>query len=154
MNNVSHRIKAFTLTEMMVVIVISAIVVGLAFTILGIVQKNMRGIEANYNHQSQIQSLEVALTIDFNRYPKLQWNPKDNTLLCSSPNEEKIYNFNSDSISTSINSFILKTKAIKYYFEGKEVTSGTIDAIKLTFDNTTDLHRIFVYKHNDPTIYF
>lgn len=79
MNNVSHKIKAFTLTEMMVVIVISAIVVGLAFTILGIVQKNMRGIEANYNHQSQIQSLEAALTIDFNRYPKLQWNPKDNT---------------------------------------------------------------------------
>ncbi|WP_299181246.1 type II secretion system protein J [uncultured Aquimarina sp.] len=154
MNSASHKIKAFTLTEMMVVMVISTIVIGLAFTILSIVQKNMRSIEVNYEHQSQIQSLEVALTIDFNKYPKLKWNSKENILLFYSPTHEKIYHFSSDSIFNNVNSFKLKTNTIKYYFEGEEVTSGSIDAIKLTFDNATDLHRIFVYKHNDPTIYF
>ncbi|WP_299432266.1 prepilin-type N-terminal cleavage/methylation domain-containing protein [uncultured Aquimarina sp.] len=154
MNKITHKIKAFTLTEMMVVIVISAIVVGLAFTVLGIVQNNMRSIENNYDYQSKIQSLEVALTIDFNRYPVAQWNPKDNTLILSSPIQKRMYTFSSDSITNDIDSFTLKTKKISYYFEGEEVSAGNIDAIKLTFNNTTDLHRIFVYKHNDPTIHF
>ncbi|MHA7057053.1 PulJ/GspJ family protein [Aquimarina sp. M1] len=154
MNNASHKIKAFTLTEMMVVIVLSAIVVGLAFTILGIVQNNMRSIENNYEYKSQIQSLEVALTVDFNRYPRIQLNPNENILRFSSPIQERVYTFSSDSISNDIDLFILKTKDIIYYFEGEEVTTGDIDAIKLTFDKTTDLHRIFIYKHNDPTIYF
>jgi len=154
MSNTNHKIKAFTLTEMMVVIVISAIVVGLAFTILGIVQNNMRSIENNYEHQSEIQSLEVALTIDFNRYPMAQWNPKENTLLLSSPIQKRMYTFSTDSITNDIDTFTLKTKNITYYFEGEQVSAGSIDAIKLTFDNTTDLHRIFVYKHNDPTIHF
>ncbi len=154
MTSSSQKIKAFTLTEMMVVIVISAVVIGLAFTILNIVQKNMRSIENNYQHQSEIQSLEVAMTIDFNRYPKAQWNSEENKLTLSSPIEKRIYMFSADSISNDLETYVLKTKNLTYYFEGKEVTSGSIDAIKLTFDNTTDLHRIFVYKYNDPTIYF
>ncbi|MDH7445316.1 prepilin-type N-terminal cleavage/methylation domain-containing protein [Aquimarina sp. 2201CG14-23] len=150
----THKIKAFTLTEMMVVIVISAIVVGLAFTVLGIVQNNMRSIENNYEYQSKIQSLEVALTIDFTKYPVAEWNPKENELTLSSPIENRTYTFVSDSIVNDLDTFALKTKNVTYYFEGEEVKSGRIDAIKLTFNDTKDLHRIFVYKRNDPTIHF
>ncbi|WP_299223313.1 prepilin-type N-terminal cleavage/methylation domain-containing protein [uncultured Aquimarina sp.] len=154
MTSTSHKIKAFTITEMMVVIVISAVVVGLAFTILGIVQNNMRSIENNYEYQAQIQSLEVALTIDFNKYPTAQWNPRENELLLSSPIQEKVYKFSTDSIINDLDVFIVKTKHTTFYFEGEEVKSGSVDGIKFTFDNTTDLHRIFIYKHNDPTIHF
>ncbi len=139
---------------MMVVIVISAIVVGLAFTILGIVQKNMRSIEHNYEYQSAIQSLETSLTIDFNKYPIAIWNSSKNELVLSSPIHKKTYTFATDSIVNDLDTFALKTKNTTYYLEGNEVTSGRIDAVKLTFNRTADKHRIFVYKHNDPTIHF
>ena len=154
MSKMYTKIQAFTLTEMMVVIVISAIVAGLAFTILDVVQKNMRSIESNYEHQSEIQALEVALTVDFTKYPEAYWDARTETLLLSSPINTQEYRFQKDSITTPWSSFVLKTKNTELFFEGKRVTNGEIDAIKLTFENARDLHRIFVYKYKDPTNQF
>lgn len=139
---------------MMVVIVVSAIVAGLAFTILDVVQKNMRAVETNYEHQSEIQALETALTIDFNDCTTVFWDARTESLALSSPVKKQTYHFLKDSITTEISSFLLKTKNTEFFFEGKSVTGGEIDAIKLTFENTRDLHRIFVFKYNDPTIQF
>ncbi|WP_025741258.1 PulJ/GspJ family protein [Aquimarina pacifica] len=148
------KIKAFTLTEISVVIVISAIVAGLAFSVLNIVQRNMQTIGANYEYQEQIQGLEVALTIDFNDFTSVKWNPVENQLIMSSPINQRVYLFTNDSISTEINTFDVRIKEKVFYFEGKSVNSGDIDAVKLIFDNTREAHRVFVSKHNDPTIHF
>jgi len=150
----TKKIQAFTLTEVMVVIVLSAIVAGLAFSILGIVQKNMRSIESNYQYQSEIQSLEVALTIDLNKYPTANWDALKEELQISSPIDQKSYRFFSDSIVSTTDTYPIKIKNKTLYFEGEAVQSGNIDAIKFTFENTTNLHRIFVFKHNDPSIHF
>ncbi|KZS40910.1 hypothetical protein AWE51_24210 [Aquimarina aggregata] len=154
MRIVNQKIKAFTLTEVMVVLVISAIVAGLAFSVLGIVQRNMRSIENNYAYQSEIQSLEVALTIDFNKFTDIQWNAREDQLELSSPIHQRVYKFTNDSIVTLVDNYPVQLKKKVFFFKGQQVNSGRIDAIKLTFDKTTDLHRIFVYKHNDPTIHF
>ncbi len=154
MIKINQKIKAFTLTEVMVVIVISAIVAGLAFSILGIVQRNMSTIEDNYAYQTELQSLEVALTIDFNTHTNAQWNAREDILTLSSPIGKRQYKFLTDSITSDIDQYLIKTKEKRFYFEGEPVNSGRIDAVKLTFDKTTDLHRIFVFKHNDPTIHF
>ena len=154
MKKLGGKIKAFTLTEVMVVIVISAIVAGLAFSILSLVQRNMRSIEDNYAQKSELQSLEVALTIDFNRYTNLQWLAREEVLVLSSPIHQKQYRFMGDSIVTNEQSFKVSLKEKSFLFEGASVNSGSIDAIKLTFDNTARLHQIFVFKHNDPTIHF
>ncbi len=147
-------IKAFTLTEVMVVLVISAIVAGLAFSVLGIVQSNMRSIEGNYRYQSEIQSLEVSLTIDFNKYTNATWNQEKEQLALFSPIAQKSYQIFSDSIISNADRFLLTVKSKIFYFEGEQVHSGRIDAVKLTFDKTTDVHRIFVFKRNDPSIHF
>lgn len=154
MKPLHQKIKAFTLTEVMVVLVISAIVVGLAFSVLGIVQKNMSGIQGNYQYQSEIQSLEVALTIDFNTYTAVQWDAKKDQLTLSSPIAEKKYHFFNDSIISNTTRYKVKLKSTSLYFEGEQVQSGRIDALKLNFDKTTDTHRVFVFKHNDLSIHF
>ncbi len=150
----NRKIKAFTLTEVMVVLVISAIVAGLAFSVLGIVQNNMRSIEDNYQHQSEIQSLEVALTIDFNNYTMANWDSEKEQLALHSPIDQKSYQFLRDSIVSGVKSYYIKTKSKSFYFEGEQINSGRIDAVKLTFDKTTDVHRVFIFKHNDPSIHF
>ncbi len=148
------KIKAFTLTEISVVIVISAIVAGLAFSVLTLVQRNMSTISANYELREQVQALEVALTIDFNTFTDVRWNAIENQLVLSSPIDQRTYLFTKDSIVTPISTFEVQVKEKTFYFEGNSVGSGNIDAVKLTFYNTRDMHRIFVYKYNDPTIHF
>ncbi|WP_103069715.1 PulJ/GspJ family protein [Aquimarina sediminis] len=150
----NYKIRAFTLTEVMVVIVISAIVAGLAFSVLTVVQNNMRSISENYEYKEQIQSFETALTIDFNKFTSATWDPIENTLEVFSPIDERSYQFFKDSITTVIHTYPITIKEKEFYFEGKAVNAGNVDAIKLTFDNTRELHRIFVFKHNDPTIHF
>lgn len=151
---INTKIRAFTLTEIMVVIVLSAIVAGLAFSILEIVQKNLRSIEGNYVNQTQIQDLELALNIDFNNYNNTFWNSNEERLDFVSPIAAKEYTFTKDSIYSDLKTYALKTKSTTFYFEGKEVNSGPVDAVKLTFNKTAKLHRIFVFKHNDVTIHF
>ena len=150
----SGKIKSFTLTEMMVVLVISAIVVGLAFTILSIVQKNMLSIEENYTYSTELTQLEVALTTDFNSFTKVDWIENQDMLQFSSPLASRSYVFYQDSIVSDISMFKVQLKDKSFFFEGKNINSGSIDAIKLKFAKTSDNHAIFVYKKNDPAIHF
>jgi len=154
MKRMPLKIKAFTLTEVMVVIVISTIVAGLAFTVLGVVQGNMRSIEDNYEYKTQIQSLETALTIDFNTFSVVVWDPKENSIHMVSPINERNYKLYTDSIVTDVETHVLKIKEKTFYYEGEEVSAGTIDAMRLTFYKTRAPHQLFVYKYNDPTIHF
>ena len=150
----SGKIKSFTLTEMMVVLVISAIVVGLAFTILSIVQKNMLSIEENYTYSTELTQLEVALTADFNSFTRVDWIENQDMLQFSSPLASRSYVFYQDSIVSDISMFKVQLKDKSFFFEGKNINSGNIDAIKLKFAKTSDHHAIFVYKKNDPAIHF
>ena len=150
----SGKIKSFTLTEMMVVLVISAIVVGLAFTILSIVQKNMLSIEENYTYSTELTQLEVALTADFNSFTRVDWIENQDMLQFSSPLASRSYVFYQDSIVSDISMFKVQLKDKSFFFEGKNINSGRIDAIKLKFAKTSDNHAIFVYKKNDPAIHF
>ena len=150
----SGKIKSFTLTEMMVVLVISAIVVGLAFTILSIVQKNMLSIEENYTYSTELTQLEVALTADFNSFTRVDWIENQDMLQFSSPLASRSYVFYQDSIVSDISMFKVQLKDKSFFFEGKSINSGSIDAIKLKFAKTSDNHAIFVYKKNDPAIHF
>ncbi|TPN87676.1 prepilin-type N-terminal cleavage/methylation domain-containing protein [Aquimarina algicola] len=149
-----RKINAFTLTEMIVVIIISAIVAGLAFSVLGIVQNQMNAITNNYNRKEQIQSFETALTIDFNQNTKVNWNPSQNKLIVSSPIKERNYIFYEDSIATDITTYSLRIKEKLFFWKGKRVTKGNIDAIKLRFKETREVHSVFVFKYNDPSANF
>ncbi|GAA4276404.1 prepilin-type N-terminal cleavage/methylation domain-containing protein [Aquimarina mytili] len=154
MSKITSKIKAFTLTEIMVVIVISTIVAGLAFTVLGVVQNNMRTIGDNYEKKSKIKSLETALTIDFNSFSDATWDSKENKLKVFSPIGERVYQFYTDSIVTNIETYPVRVEEKIFYFEGKPVTSGVIDAIKLNFDKKQVSQHLFVFKYNDPTLHF
>lgn len=154
MKRIPSKIKAFTLTEVMVVIVISTIVAGLAFSILRIVQSNMYSIEHNYAYKSELISLETEMTIDFNTFPSATWEPKENTMTVFSPLQERKYQIFKDSIVTDINAHRLKIKDKIFYFEGEVVSAGAIDAVKFTFYDTREPYRLFVFKYNDPSIHF
>ncbi|WP_406755908.1 PulJ/GspJ family protein, partial [Tenacibaculum maritimum] len=64
----NKKIKAFTLSEMLVVLVISSILISLTFLILSMVQQQVEIIQGNLKRKQQVQFLERVLWKDFNEY--------------------------------------------------------------------------------------
>ncbi len=149
-----HKIKAFTLTEIMIVMVITAIVAGLAFTAITMVQRNIDKIAQNYTYKTEIQQLQESIQLDFNKYRKITWNANKNELQFETPIKTKLYQLEKDSIVTAIKTYRIKIKTKKAYFKGKEVKKGQIDAIKLIFNQSTIEDYIFIFKRNDISSYF
>ncbi|MFC5044443.1 type II secretion system protein [Aquimarina hainanensis] len=149
-----HKVQAMTLTEIMVVLAITAIITGLSFMILRLVQKNMYAIQTNYEYRTEIQSLETALTIGFHSCTASYWNALEQQLTLRSPLTTQNYKFYKDSIRSDIKTYVIQIDSIQLYFQGKTVAEGEIDAIRLHFNRTTNLHRSFIFRYNDPSIHF
>lgn len=146
----TQKLAAFTITEIIVVLAISTIVAGLAFSVINVVQRNKTNIEKNYARSEQIKQLNVALQIDFNTHTQATWNPTKEVLEFSSPLTSNSYHFSKDSIYNNIQTFRVSNTDKKMFLKGDVIKEGTMDAIKLTFGQQT----CFVFKTNDATIYF
>ena len=73
----NKKVTAFTIAEMLVVLVISGIVISLTMLILSLVQKQLSIINTNNEKTTEIQLLERVLWQDFNRH-NLFFNEKQN----------------------------------------------------------------------------
>lgn len=146
------KVDAFTLTEILVVIVISAIVVGLALSVLNIVQQNLYNIRENYQTSTEIQQLKEQLAVDFNRYHNVELNNKLQEIQFKNPLDSLTYTFTSNRLIRKKDTISLHIEKPKFYFRGQEVERGKIDAIKLYIKGHEGTY-IFVDKVNDARTY-
>jgi len=147
------KIKAFTLSEMIVVLIITTIVVGMAFSVLNLVQKQMNGIEKNYSKNTEYNLLRQSLWIDFNRCDKVMYNAGNDELTFMNELKSTKYILSENNIIKEKDTFFLKWENQKFLFANKEISFGEIDAID--FETTMEFgnHRLFVYKNNSATTY-
>ena len=147
------KVKAFTLSEMVVVLILTAIVVGLAFSVLSLVQKQMRAIQSNYSSNLELNKLETSLWLDFNRYSKITFNDDDNEMKFSSEIDSITYMFNEKTVIKANDTFPLAIKSKQVYFDGELIDNGAIDAIKLELDQASQNKKLFICKRNDAAQY-
>lgn len=147
------KLKGFTLSEMIVVLLLTTIVVGLAFTVLHLVEKHMESIQSNLTYTTELRQLEQALWLDFNRYPRVIYNPSNQTLSFSNTVHEESYIFNALYILKDKDTFNLKVNHKTFYFDGELILEGRLDALKLEFMQGKQAQNIFVFKTNDATLY-
>ena len=62
------KIKAFTLGELLVVLVVSSIAITISFLALENVQKQLKSIQSIFETQQQINHLERSITTDLNLF--------------------------------------------------------------------------------------
>lgn len=148
-----NKIKAFTLSEMIVVLVITLIVIGLAFSVLNLVQKQMNGINQNYEKSTELNLLRQAFWIDFNTYSKVTYDAENDILRCENEVGGLQYQFNEDVIIRDKDTLKIVITEKKFYFDGNEVSSGEIDALKITSAKKEGAKVIFVYKNNTAETY-
>ncbi|SNY99699.1 PulJ/GspJ family protein [Flagellimonas pacifica] len=149
MSRFYKKLSALTLSEMLVVLLLTIIVVGLAFSILGLVQKQMFGIQENYERKTVDNLLQQGMWIDFNSNSRIEFSSKTNSIMLSNEIEEKQYGFYDGYVTRGRDTFFTDFKVGKLYFQGNEVMEGMIDAIELStnYEKEND-NMIFVYKKN------
>ena len=146
-----NKIKAFTLSEMIVVLILTSVVVGLAFSVLTLVQKQMLGIQHNFNNNTRTNLFEKALWLDFNRYTYVHYDDLNDVLIFKTEIDSVTYNFYENKIIKDTDTFNLQIPEKAFYFKGKDVEFGQIDAVKLKISKDSHIQELFVFKQNDAT---
>lgn len=147
------KTPSFTLPELLVVMIITAIVVGMAFSVLRLVQNQIHAIQTNFEKTSTLALFEQQLWQDFNEKNEIQFNEKESTLFMESEMDTVTYSFQENYILRNTDTIKLKLQINKMLFNGKEVKGDTIDALSISGKAELPDYEIFVSKKNDLTLF-
>ena len=149
----NRNIKAFTLSEMIVVLILTSIVVGLAFSVLGLVQRHMYSIQQNYTMVMSVKTLETSLWLDFNKCQNITYDAVNEELKFLTPQDSVIYKFSEQYIIKVQDTFPILLGIKQLYFDGLEVNEGRVDAIRLETTEASQNQQLFIFKPNDATVF-
>lgn len=149
----ARKLKSFTLAELLVVMIITAIVVGMAFSVLRLVQKQIYAIQTNFDKTSTLALFEQKLWQDFNEPHTIIYDSQKQILVMTSEIDTVTYSFQEKFTMRNLDTIKLKINPNKIFFKGKEIKSGTIDAITLFAETELPDYQIFVSKKNDLTLF-
>jgi hypothetical protein len=147
------KIKAFTLSEMIVVLILTSIVVGLAFSVLTLVQKHMSSIQHNFINHTELNKLEQSLSLEFNRCSKIEYDALEDELKFKNEVDSITYQFHETYVVKEIDTFQIQLQSKTFFFVGDEVETGAIDAMKLETSKALQNQRLFIFKENDATLF-
>ncbi|SHM96860.1 PulJ/GspJ family protein [Flavobacterium chilense] len=147
------KLKSFTLAELLVVMIITTIVVGMAFSVLRLVQKQIHAIQTNFDKTSNLALFEQKLWQDFNEPHTIVYDNQKQILIMTSEIDTVTYSFQDKFTMRNLDTIKLKINPNKIFFKGKEIKSGTIDAISLFAQTELPDYQIFVSKKNDVTLF-
>lgn len=145
---IHNKIKAFTISEVVVVLILSVIIIGLAFSVLSLTQKHLSAIQNNFSQNTELNMLEQSLWIDFNRFSKIKFDELKNEMRFTNEIDSVSYQFKSDYIIKERDTFLVQFQEKVLFFDGLKVKAGEIDALKL---ETSKKQYLFVFKKNDAT---
>lgn len=138
---------------MIVVLILTSIIVGMAFSVLALVQKHMQSIQNNFNKSTVLNKLEQSLWLDFNRHSNIKYNELDNELNFTTEIDSVTYKFTEGYIVKNLDTFNIQLQQKTFYFDGYQTHNGQIDAIKLEASKAFQNQQLFIFKQNDATLF-
>lgn len=148
----NKKLNSFTLSEMLVVLIITAIVVGLAFSVLSLVKKQVFKLQTDTDKKTQYDLVKNKLYFDFNTYSKA-YIVDEHSFMFKNEIDSSIYSYNNALLVLNKKDTLQKNiKEIKFFYKNIEIKEGRIDAIKIVIEERKDIfNSIFAYKYNDAT---
>lgn len=135
------KYKAFTIQEMMVVLIIAALVVSMAILALDLVQKELLGIQKGLSAKTEIRLLEKTLLNDLNSL-EMKYQSAAGTLHGFSELAQVNYRLSPEFVRRNKDTFFVKIDSVQFFLDNQKVSSGTVDAIDIQIGN----RKFFVYK--------
>lgn len=131
------------------VLVITVIVVGLAFSVLSLINGQLLGMQTALNEGMQNDKTEELLWIRFNKADRVYY--LNNRLQFEGMTHIYQAQLSDSSMVIERDTLQLELDSLRLYFKGQEVQGGEIDALELFCNN--GLRQIFVNKVNAATSY-
>ncbi len=146
------KTKAFTIAEMLVVLVISSIIITITIMVLNLVQGQIRSIQTIYKTNIELRLLERGLWQDFNSH-RIYYDDSKSQLLCASEKDTIIYTFNTGYITRNLDT--IKTAIVdkRIFLDGEEIKNGSIDALEIHLSKEIKNKKLFIFKTNDASHY-
>lgn len=145
----NNKIKSFTVTEMLVVMVLITIVISIAIIVLNLVQNELKGIQQNLKNSSELRTFEHILWNDFNKNTVFLGN---NQLICTSPLDTVVYQFKKKYVLRNNDTLNVVVKQKIFFIDSKK-TFSNVDAVELSFSKEFQNKQLFVYKPKDASFY-
>ena len=143
-----HVVAAFTLSELLVVLVISSIVISIGFLALGMIQKQIRQIRNALQQQQEVQFLERLLWQDFNTYT-VQYNAKEDLYYLTNSTDSLTYRIQHEKLIRKNDTLPVQILNKRLFLDGQETVTGSVDAMEVQ----TSHKKLFIYSHKDAAYY-
>jgi hypothetical protein len=115
------------------------------------VQKQIGGIEKNFQKITELSLFEQRVWQDFNTHNVIKY--KADKLILQSDIDTIVYTFHPDVVLRDRDSVPVKAVIAKLFYEGQEVKSGYIDAIIISGEAELPNYSIFVSAKMDGAHY-
>lgn len=126
-----NKIPAFTLSEVLVVLVITSIVIAIAFTVLRLVTQQFTAIRSRYEERTEVTKFKQRLLFDFNKASDVSWSEQNQELDITIQDEVIQYEITPDYVLRDIDTIPFKIQSTSFYYLGDQVEEGTIDGLAL-----------------------
>ncbi|WP_405567961.1 type II secretion system protein J [Polaribacter sp. Asnod6-C07] len=146
------KLKAFTLAEMLVVLVLASIIIAMGFLVLNMVKSQVISIQNNYQKKQEVQFFEATLTRDFNARNAF-YNKDNNHLILKNTKDSVLYVFKDYLIIRNRDTFKIEVTNKKFFLNGKIVKENTIDAIEMNLSENYGEKFLFMHKVKDASYY-
>lgn len=126
-----HRLPAFTIMEITIVMLISTIVVAITFTAYGMVSRAYSTYLEKRNHMAALIRLDELLQRDFRQAQQVLRH--ENTVLCADSGRQVTYRFEPEQIirqSTIIDSFKVQATDVTCSFNNQP-TGDTLEPVRI-----------------------
>jgi prepilin-type N-terminal cleavage/methylation domain-containing protein len=127
-----HKIPAFTLSEMLVVLAITSIVIAIAFTVLNLVTKQFTTMRKRYEERTEVTTFKQRLLFDFEKGSTAVWNEKQQQLDITVQDEIIRYEMASDYVLRDSDTIPFMIQNTRFYYKGDEIEEGVTDGLELT----------------------
>jgi competence protein ComGC len=132
----NNKIPAFTLSETLVVLVITVIAVALGFSVLTLVTKQVNAITNKYEQSTITSKFKQRLLSDFESYDSIDWN--NSLMQIELKGRDTIfYEITPEFILRQNDTIPLKIKEVTPYYLGKEASNGDIDGLHIEVEITS-----------------
>jgi len=142
-----HKIKGFTLREMLVGIIVSTIAIVMAFTIYTHLSNMYFKMDGGFVQTNKRSILQQRLSLDFNTHA-ISYLSKDGIdVQLISPLDTVVYRFDDSAILRNTDTLMKDiTFKSQYFYQGEAQTNGSIDALKVIFSNKGIDQAVFAFR--------
>ncbi len=147
----SKKIQSFTITEMLVVMILTTIVISIAILVLNLVQKELKGIQQNFKNNIELRTVEQILWNDFNKNEVII-ETKNNHLICISPLDTVIYQFKENYVLRDTDTLKISIEQKGFFIDMKEALTS-VDAVEIKLSKEFQNKQLFIFKTKAASYY-